>query len=133
MRRRWVSREIEAPAEAVWELLVDLDRWPDWGPTVRAATLDGPALALHRQGRVQTAAGPWLPFRITDFEEGRAWSWAVAGIPATEHRVDPLGPHRCRAQFGAPWAAAPYLAVCAVALRRLDALAARTSTTTRPT
>jgi uncharacterized protein YndB with AHSA1/START domain len=122
MRRLWTSRAIDAPAGTVWELLVDPARWPAWGPTVRGAELDG-ALALGARGRVQTALGVWLPFEVTRFEDGRAWSWAVAGVPATDHTVDPLDGGRCRAGFGVPWVAAPYLGVCAVALARIDALA----------
>ena len=33
------------------------------------------------------------------------------------------GPDWCRVSFGAPWVAAPYLAVCRMALSRLDGLA----------
>ena len=41
------------------------------------------------RGRVQTTLGLWVPFEITDWEEGRAWAWRVGGIPATGHRVTP--------------------------------------------
>ena len=122
MRRCWVNRTIDAPAETVWALLVDIDRWPDWGPSVRSATIDGP-LALGTHGTVTTAVGVRLPFEVTRFEPGRAWSWRVAGVPATDHEVEPLGADRCRLRFGAPWIVAPYLAVCEIALHRIDHLA----------
>jgi hypothetical protein len=112
-------REIGAPAQVVWELLVNTDRWAEWGPSIRAVEVDG-RLARGSEGRVQTVVGVWLPFRVTGYDEGTAWTWQVAGVPATSHRVDALGPSRCRAGFGVPWFAVPYLPVCAVALRRIE-------------
>jgi uncharacterized protein YndB with AHSA1/START domain len=123
VKRLRLTRDIAAPASAVWALLTDIERWPDWGPTVRAGELPGPGpLSAGSRGRVQTAVGLWLPFEVTHFEEGRAWAWEVAGIPATDHTVEPVDDGRCRASFGVPWPAAPYLGVCRLALRRLEEL-----------
>lgn len=121
--RRWVTAEIGAPASVVWHLLTDPEAWPAWGPSVRSARLDAPALARGVTGEVRTAVGVRLPFEVTAFEPGRRWAWSVAGVPATDHTVEPLGAARCRAGFGVPWPATPYLAVCRVALGRLARLA----------
>lgn len=123
VRTVWVHRDIAAPAERVWELLTNVDCWPDWGPTVRLAELDSDSFEAGATGTVMTSIGMTLPFEITEHEAGRRWTWTVAGIPATDHTVAALGPQRSRAGFGVPWLAAPYLAVCAVALRRLESLA----------
>lgn len=123
VRTIWVHRDIAAPAEKVWELLTDIDCWPDWGPTVRRAELDGNSFGAGVGGTVTTSIGVTLPFEITEFDAGRRWNWTVAGIPATDHSVVPLDFKSSRAGFGVPWPAAPYLAVCAVALRRLESLA----------
>lgn len=74
---------------------------------------------------MQTAVGVWVPFEITEFDEGRSWSWEVYGVPATDHRVEPIDEQRCRVGFGAPGVASPYLAVCAVALGRIDRIVRR--------
>ena len=124
MRQRWVSAEIDAPAAAVWELLVDLDAWPRWGPSVRGASVEGGVLEAGARGKVMTALGVSVPFEVITFEPGVGWSWTVGGIKATDHRVEPLGPDRCRVGFGIGWPAAPYLAVCRVAIGRLAHLAA---------
>ncbi len=123
MRRIWVDRTIEAPADVVWRLLTTTQYWPAWGPSVRNAMLDGDEFGPGATGTVETVAGLTVRFEITTVVEGRHWSWNVAGIGATEHRVEPLDATRCRAGFGVPWVAAPYTAVCTIALRRLDALA----------
>ncbi|MDZ7678237.1 MAG: SRPBCC family protein [Acidimicrobiales bacterium] len=122
MRQLWVSTEIDAPAAAVWGLLVDLDAWPRWGPSVRRASIEGGALAAGAHGKVQTALGISLAFEVTTFSPGAGWAWKVGGINATDHRVEPLGPDRCRVDFGVGWPLAPYLAVCRIALRRLRRL-----------
>jgi len=83
--------------------------------------VDAPARRIGpgMRGRVKTALGLWLPFEITDWEAGRRWSWRVAGVPATDHVVEPLGPGRCRVAFAVPRWAPFYLPVCRAALRRL--------------
>jgi uncharacterized protein YndB with AHSA1/START domain len=119
-----VDREIAAPPAAVWDLLVDLDAWPRWGPSIRGASLDEPhrELALGVTGTVQTPLFVTVPFTVTEFEPGRQWAWKVAGVPATRHRVEPRGAGS-RATMAVPWWATPYLTVCALALRRIDGLA----------
>lgn len=123
-----VSRDLAVPAEVAWDLLVDTTRWPAWGPTVAGAEIvtggDGTRITLGSTGTVRTPVGFSLPFRITELHPGRRWAWAVAGVAATAHRVEALGPQQCRVTFEVPRWAPPYLAVCAVALRRLERLSA---------
>ena len=114
-----VSRHIDAPADAVWKVLVDTDAWPKWGPTVSGGEVDGGVLTLGATGRVRTPVGVALPFTTTEFEEGRMWAWSVAGVPATAHAVQPDG-NGCRASMSAPLWAPAYLPVLAIALRRID-------------
>lgn len=121
--RRWtVHRDIMAAPEAVWALLTDLGAWPRWGPTVRGASIDGGRVVEGARGTVTTAAGLPLPFVITDVDPGRRWSWAVAGVPATSHGVDPAE-RGCTAWMSAPLWAPAYLPVLGIALARIDAMA----------
>ena len=120
-----ISRRIEASAERAWDLLVDTGRWPEWGPSVRAVECATRRIGPGSEGRVRVALGPWLPFRITDWEEGRAWRWSVAGVTATGHRVAPLAFGRCELTFEVPSWAPFYLPVCAAALRRIEELCRR--------
>jgi len=136
-----VDRFIPAAPEVVWDLLVDTARWPEWGPSVTAVELTNTGganstgtsntdstdasstrISPGATGRVRTAVGVWVPFRVTEFDDGRRWSWVVAGIPATSHSVDPA-PGGCRVGFGVPLLAAPYALVCRAALERIDRLA----------
>lgn len=116
------SRTVAAAPQSVWRLLTDLDAWPEWGPSVRRAELDDPGpLRLGARGGVWTPVGVRLPFRITEFEEGRVWAWRVAGVPATRHAIRPHA-DGCLITFGVPPWAPPYLGVCVVALRRIERL-----------
>lgn len=118
----WVEREVAVAAPAAWALLVDVDRWPEWGPSVRAAGLDSDHFEEGATGWVRTPVGLTVPFEITAVDDGRRWSWRIARIPATDHRVRPLGPSSCSVGFGVPTVAAPYAVVCRRALAIIDRL-----------
>lgn len=113
------------PAAEVWDVLVAVDRWPEWGPSLTAARLDGGGGRLHAgaTGAVRTPVGIWVPFRVTLWEEGRCWAWKVAGVSTTSHGVEPLACDRSRVVFGVPLWAPAYLPVVTVALRRIRSIA----------
>lgn len=117
------DRMIQAPASAVWDVLVDVDTWPLWGPSLTGARLDAreEGLRLGSTGHVQTLLGVSLPFVITEFDPGRYWAWSVAGIPATKHRVSRVD-DRTRVSILVPWWAAPYSGICVIAMRRIERL-----------
>jgi hypothetical protein len=118
-----VDLAMAAPSDVVWRVLTDLDAWPRWGPTVQRAELTDPGpLRLGSTGRVWLPFGLALPFEVTEFDEGRRWGWKVGGVPATRHTVTPR-PGGCLVSFGVPVWAPPYVAVCAVALKRIEAMA----------
>jgi hypothetical protein len=115
-----VVRTVAAPASAAWDVLTDLEAWPQWGPSVQRAELaEAGPLTLGSDGRVWTPIGVALPFTITEFDRGRLWAWRVAGVPATRHGVDPAA-GGCRIWMSAPAWAPAYLPVLAVALRRIE-------------
>jgi hypothetical protein len=121
-----VSAVIPVEPAAAWRLLTDTRTWPTWGPTIREVTVDGPAgpvIALGTTGSVRTVAGVTLPFHIDDLDPAGRWTWRVAGVPAIGHRVD-AHPDGCRVVFEVPVLAAPYSAVCQLALRNIRRLLA---------
>ncbi len=126
----WVEREIPVAADEAWALLVDVNRWPEWGPSLRDAGLDSDRLEKGATGWVRTVLGVRLPFEIIEFDDGSRWSWKVAGIPATDHRVRPLESTRCVVGFGVPTLAMPYTIVCRRALATIERLL--TGTTVKP-
>ncbi|MGM0556439.1 MAG: SRPBCC family protein [Myxococcota bacterium] len=120
-----VERKIDAAAEDVWIILIDTHTWPEWGPSVIDVEHDGRFLDADSEGSVRTAAGLWVDFRVTDWEDGRRWVWDVEGVRATGHRVEPLDEGRCRLVFEVPTVAAPYAAVCKRAADKIADIATR--------
>ena len=117
-----VARDLDAPPAAAWGVLVDTRSWPAWGPSVREVRCDPPVLRVAGQrGSLRGPVGPWVPFTITELEPGHRWSWRVAGVGATGHRVEPTATG-CRVVFEVPRLAAPYALVCRLALARIAEL-----------
>ncbi len=95
--------EIAAPAERVWALLAELDRYPEWNPfTPRVETTreEGTPIVLHvsfdgKRPRKQVeilrrwAPGEELRWSMTI---GPAWLFRAERVQT----VEPLGPERCR-------------------------------------
>jgi hypothetical protein len=122
-RRLDVSRAVDAPPERCWDLLRDTERWPEWGPSLAAVESPTRYVEPGLAGRVKPVVGPWLPFRVTAVAD-RRWTWRVAGVPATGHRVEAgPTPTQCRVAIEVPPLAFPYVPVCVLALSRLAALA----------
>ncbi|WP_122089359.1 SRPBCC family protein [Halalkalicoccus subterraneus] len=121
-----IARTIDAPAGDVWELLIDTHRWPEWSPSITDVECQERGIRTGSTGRVRLVGGIGLPFEIT-YCDGYRWTWEVAGVPATGHRIDPRnGSGSCRAVFELPLLAAGYAPVCRLALSRIARLAERT-------
>ncbi|MFC7485209.1 SRPBCC family protein [Knoellia sp. CPCC 206453] len=119
--------DVAADAEIVWDLLVRVEEWPRWGPSVSRASVDGGGSRIgpDATGTVWTAIGPAVRFRIDAWQGTgpvRHWSWRVADLPATGHTVRARD-GGCRVEMTAPWWAPAYAPVLWWALRRVRALA----------
>lgn len=93
---RYVREEtVRAPAERVWELLVDVEGWPTWTKSMRRITrlADGP-LAVGSRSRVTQPKGRPMIWTVTELEPMRNFTW-VAGQPGlafeAAHRIDDAG------------------------------------------
>lgn len=115
-----VSRAIDAPPRRVWTVLTDTTYWPKWGPSVTEVDCSDEVIQVGSTGRIRTPFDIWLPFEITACEAYR-WTWTVATLPATGHRVESLETGS-RVVFELPLLAAAYVPVCRRALGRIDRL-----------
>ncbi|SHJ04379.1 Polyketide cyclase / dehydrase and lipid transport [Malonomonas rubra DSM 5091] len=118
-----VSRRINAPPQRVWEILIDTEQWPVWGPSVTAVDFPKRWIEAGSAGRIKTAIGLWSEFEITDFELMQYWGWKVAGLTATGHRLIAHGDEHCELVFELPFIALPYALICRQAANRIARMA----------
>jgi uncharacterized protein YndB with AHSA1/START domain len=74
------SLTVAKPPDAVWSVLADVDRWPQWWPGVVSARLNsgwhvGGALELDLNGRPERE-----PARIEGFAPERETTWSRPGV-----------------------------------------------------
>ncbi|BBU20262.1 SRPBCC family protein [Mycobacterium xenopi] len=93
---RYVREEtVDALAERVWQLLVDVENWPTWTASMREITrLDDGPLAVGSRARVVQPKGRPTVWTVTELEPMRTFTW-VAKQPGLTleavHRIDGTG------------------------------------------
>jgi len=120
-RRLEVARRLDADPDRVWSVLTDTELWPRWGPSVTDVECIDRFVREGSTGRVRTLLGPWLPFTVRTCTD-RRWTWDVARVPATGHRVEGTEDGALVA-FELPPLAAGYAPVCWRALELIGELA----------
>ena len=115
-----VGKMFLASPHTIWDLITDTHQWPRWGPTVKAVRQSRRYICDRSTGQVLTVMGLWLPFEITHYEYKCFWSWKVASIRATGHRIQPTDTGGCCLWFEVPMIAVPYLVICQIALNRIE-------------
>jgi len=67
---------IDAPADLVWQVFTDVQRWPEWTASVnRLVGLDGPDLAVGRRFEIDQPRLPRLQWTVTELVEDTSWTW----------------------------------------------------------
>lgn len=84
---------IAASPERVWEVLVDVERWPERIPTVDAVErLDAGPLAVGSKTRLQQPRLPEAVWTVTELTDGSSYTWESSspGVKVTaSHVVEP--------------------------------------------
>jgi uncharacterized protein YndB with AHSA1/START domain len=92
------SLEIAAPAAAVWDVFVDVERWAEWTASVeRIVALDGPGLEVGKRFEIKQPRFPKLVWEVTDVVPGASWTWrqrSPGGTTFASHQVVPHGDDR---------------------------------------
>lgn len=94
------SIEIDAPQQRVWEVLSDLEAWPERIETVETAELLTPEpITVGSRVRLKQPKLPEGTWQITAWEAPSFFEWAqkTSGITTVAgHRVEALGEGRAR-------------------------------------
>jgi uncharacterized membrane protein len=75
--------EIDAPAQLVWKVFSDVERWPEWTASVTSlAGRDGADLAVGKRFSIKQPGMPKLVWKVTEIDPGLSWTW-VQSAPGT--------------------------------------------------
>ncbi len=91
-----IETEINASPELVWATMRDVERWPEWTPTVRSVRLRTPGpLAVGCCALIRQPKLPPALWRVTELDDSdRSFTW-VNSAPAlrviAKHWVEPSG------------------------------------------
>lgn len=67
---------ISAPVEAIWSVLSDVTRWPEWTESIRAVELlSEQPLRLGSRVRIRQPKLPTAVWEVVDLQPGRAFTW----------------------------------------------------------
>jgi len=90
-----ITVDIAAPPDRVWAVMADVERWPEWTPTVtRIERLDRGPLAAGSRARIRQPKLPTAIWEVTELREGRSFTWVTRspGVLVTaKHGVEPVG------------------------------------------
>jgi uncharacterized protein YndB with AHSA1/START domain len=93
VRRFSITTDIAAPAERVWQVMSDTDRWHEWTPSVTSVRrLGGEPFAVGTRALVRQPQFPPAMGQVTAIEPGRSFTW-VSVAPGLRvvghHAVEP--------------------------------------------
>ena len=79
-------KQIAAPMSIVWQVSVDVERWPQWTPTVERLTrLDDRPFDVGSTAVLKQPGLPEAEWRVTSLTDGESFTWEtrVRGIRMT--------------------------------------------------
>jgi len=87
------SIDIDAPTSAVWAVISDVERWPEWTASVSSVrrSRTGP-LTVGEQVVVSQPRLPTLTYTVTGVEDGRSFTWEAGNAVSRgvgEHVLTP--------------------------------------------
>ncbi|CAM3467600.1 SRPBCC family protein [Isoptericola cucumis] len=89
------SIDVDAPPERVWEVLLDVERWPEWTDSVTAVrSLDDGPLAVGSRVEVSQPRIPTGTYTVTVLDPTSTFVWEQrqpGSTVAAHHECAPLG------------------------------------------
>jgi carbon monoxide dehydrogenase subunit G len=90
------SIHIDAPPTVVWSVISDVEKWPDWTPTILTVVRQQQGdFGLGSTAKVHPKGFPDALLTVTEFTPGRSFTWeGKGGVGMTvqlAHIVEPDG------------------------------------------
>ncbi|MGI9603963.1 MAG: SRPBCC family protein [Acidimicrobiales bacterium] len=85
--------DIDASPEVVWQVLTDLDHYPEWNPFI-TSSVGEPEVGNQLVNRMEPPGGKAITFkpRVTLVEDGKSFEWlgklGLSGVFDGRHRFD---------------------------------------------
>ena len=87
------SVDISAPAQIVWEVMSDAERWHEWTPSVTSIRVLDKPLRVGSRALIRQPKFPPAMWKVTSIEPGRGFIWK-SGMPLMwvfgHHFVEPI-------------------------------------------
>lgn len=94
MKRFETAIDIAAPAERVWEIMQEVERWREWTPSIAGIKrLDRGPFGVGSRALVRQPRLPPALWKVTVLEPGRGFNWVstAPGVRVTgKHWVEPI-------------------------------------------
>lgn len=88
-------KQIDAPPAVVWAVTEDVERWPEWTPTVQSAQrLDDGPFDVGSKARIKQPGLPETEWTVTSLSRGNGFTWEtrVRGMHlVATHALAPSG------------------------------------------
>jgi hypothetical protein len=88
-----ISIDINAPAARVYDVMIDIDRWHEWTPSITSIRrLDGGAFEIGQRVLIRQPKLPPAMWTLSKIEPGHRFEWVnkAPGLKVTgHHSVEP--------------------------------------------
>ena len=93
---RWVRTvEINATPAHVWNVMADVEKWPQWAASILSVEKDGSDLGNGGSAVVHAKGAPRSRWTVTKWEPGHGFDWETKARGAKTvggHWIDAAGP-----------------------------------------
>lgn len=87
--------DIDAPVERIWDLILDVESWPEYTPTMTSVQrLDNGPMAVGSAVRIKQPAQRERVWTVSELESGRRFAWSTRTMGSTmtgTHTLVPTG------------------------------------------
>ena len=95
-----IAVDISAPPDRVWEVMTDVEKWPEWTESVHdVKRLDKRPFGIGSRARIKQPKFLPAVWEVTEFDPGRSFTWVTRSpgmVASGRHRVEPTA-HGSRA------------------------------------